>query len=153
VPVVFAACLAACAARFACKWASELARPGLSSLAFSSASWRQIALSSPVRPWHAEKSGAVSPLFEVVASASGASVSGASVSVGSGASVSAASGDGEGEMVTEGLGEGFPCTPPVAALAIVPAAMIAANTIMRVLSGFMGLSIGRTTRDRDWANG
>ena len=38
VPAAFAACLADFAAAFACKWASELVRPGLSGLTFSSAS-------------------------------------------------------------------------------------------------------------------
>ena len=37
-PRVLVASLSACAARFACNWASDLARPGLSGLTFASAS-------------------------------------------------------------------------------------------------------------------
>ena len=87
-------------------------------------------------------------LPEVVASASGASVSGPSVSVGSG--------DGESETVREGLGVGLPWTPPVAALAIVAATMSTAKAIRTILSGFMGWSrpddpanaIGQTASSR-----
>ena len=39
---------------------------------------------------------------------------------------------------TEGLGVGLPWTPPVAALAIVPATMSMANAMRMILSGFMG---------------
>ena len=137
-PAVPAACLAACAAAFACRCASELVRPGLSGLTLSSASWRHIALSRPVRPTHAEKSGAVPVRSEVVGSDSGASVS-----VGSGASVSVGSGEGDADTVTEGLGVGLPGTPPVAALAMVPAATSTARTVRKNLSGFIRSNIGR----------
>ena len=77
------------------------------------------------------------------------SASGASAVLGSGASVSVGSGYGE----TEGLGVGFPWTPPVAALAIVPATMSTANAMRKILSGFMdSVSAGRP-RERDWPNG
>ena len=135
---VFAACLAACAAAFACRCASELVRPGLSGSTFSSASWRHVALSRPVRPTHAEKSGSVPVRSEVVGSDSGASVS-----VGSGASVSVGSGEGDADAVTEGLGVGLPGTPPVAALAMVPAATSTARTVRKNLSGFIRSNIGR----------
>jgi hypothetical protein len=88
-------------------------------------------LSSPVRPSHAEKFGAVPVLSEVVASSSGASVS---------------VGSGEFETATGGLGVGLPWTPPVAALATVPATMSAATAMRKILSGFMGsVSAGRPT--------
>src|SRR4029450_2844342 len=97
-----------------------------------------IALSSPVTPTHAEKSGAVPVSSGVVSSASGASVS---------------VGSGESETATGGLGVGLPWTPPVAALAIVPATTSTAHAMSRTLSGFMGSvwpdgpheSIGQTT--------
>lgn len=86
-------------------------------------------------PVHPEKSGAVPVVSELVGVASGASVS---VGSGlSGASVSVGSGEVESVTVAEGLRVGLPCTPPVAALAIVPAAMTTANAMRRTLSGFM----------------
>src|SRR4029450_2328050 len=83
-----------------------------------------MALSSPVTPAHAEKSGAVPVSSEVVSSASGASVSVGSV-------------DSQSEPAAEGLGVGLPRTPPVAALAIVPAAMSTAHAVGRTLNGFI----------------
>jgi hypothetical protein len=62
--------------------------------------------------------------------------------VGSGASVSVCPGD-----------VGLPWTPPVAALAIVPATTSTTNAMRRILSGFMGtVSAGRPT-DHDGPNG
>jgi hypothetical protein len=91
-------------------------------------------------PSHPEKSGEVPLSSEVVASASGASVS-------------VDSGNGESETVAEGLDVGLPWTPPVAALAIVPATMSTANAMRKTLSGFIGsLSAGRP-RERDPSNG
>src|SRR4029450_11593666 len=81
-----------------------------------------IALSSPVTPTHAEKSGAVPVSSEVVSSASGASVS---------------VGSGDSETAAGGLGVGLPLTPPVAAFAIVPATMSTAHAMSRTLSGFI----------------
>jgi hypothetical protein len=63
------------------------------------------------------------------------------------------SGNGDSETVAEGLGVGLPWTPPVAALAIVPATMSTADAMRKTLSGFMGsLSAGRP-RERDSSNG
>jgi hypothetical protein len=93
-----------------------------------------------------EVRGAVPVLSEVVPSASGASVS---------------VGSGESEAATEGLGVGLPWTPPVAALAIVPATMSTAHAMSSTLSGFSGSgwrddpanAIGQTTVSESRAGG
>mgnify|MGYP003694468763 CR=1 FL=1 len=109
---------------------ARFVRPGLSGFTLSSASCRQIALVSPVRPTHAEKSGVVPVLSEVVDSASGPRsrwVRGLSPV-----------GSGESETATGGLGVGLPWTPPVAALATVPATMSMAPAMRTIRSGFIG---------------